>query len=78
MQEIQLTTVWIPPIVRVRSSILETTFKNGPTMMLFTPHNPYLDFNPVYSMVIHFNYCYYFLFILLIVKLYVLATIVKY
>lgn len=26
-------------------------------MLLFTPHNPYLDFNPVYSMVINiFNY----------------------
>lgn len=50
IQETRLTTQWIPSIARSRSLILDNSFKNGPTMLLFTPHNPYLDFNPIYSM----------------------------
>lgn len=47
----KLTAQWVPPIARSRNTLLDTTFKNGPAMLLFTPYNPYLDFNPVYSMV---------------------------
>jgi len=51
MQETKLTTRWVPAIARSRTLILDNSFKHGPTMLLFTPHNPYLDFNPIYSMV---------------------------
>lgn len=54
-QETRLTTQWVPSVARSRSSILDNSFKNGPTMLLFTPLNPYLDFNPIYSMVIYSN-----------------------
>ncbi|XP_025207920.1 thioredoxin domain-containing protein 11 [Melanaphis sacchari] len=50
IQETRLTTQWVPSIARSRSLILDNSFKSGPTMLLFTPHNPYLDFNPIYSM----------------------------
>lgn len=50
VQETRLTTQWVPSIARSRSLILDNSFKSGPTMLLFTPHNPYLDFNPIYSM----------------------------
>jgi len=53
IQETRLTTRWVPSIARSRSLILDNSFKNGPTMLLFTPHNPYLNFNPIYSMVIN-------------------------
>lgn len=53
MQETKLTTRWVTAIARSRSLLLDTSFKDGPTMLLFTPHNPYLDFNPIYSMVIN-------------------------
>lgn len=58
IKETRLTTQWVPPIARSRSHSLDNSFKNGPTMLLFTPNNPYLDFNPVYSMVINISLCF--------------------
>lgn len=56
LQEVRVTSQWVPSNAFTRSPILDNSFKNGPTMLLFTPHNPYLDLNPIYSMVI--NICY--------------------
>jgi hypothetical protein len=61
IQVTKLTAQWVPPIARSRNTLLDNTFKNGPTMLLFTPYNPFLDFNPVYSMVMYTSY-YFILF----------------
>ncbi|XP_050541765.1 thioredoxin domain-containing protein 11 isoform X2 [Daktulosphaira vitifoliae] len=50
LQETKLTSRWVPSPGRSRSQLLEETFNYGPTMLLFTPQNPYLDMHPTYSM----------------------------